>query len=421
MRHLFATVLGIGMCAVTATAQQGEKPANPEASKVVEFTDLEKSPEAITKGLAQLVKTQKAYRSAPAITEDIIIKVESPMGPQETKIQSTWGPNDSYMISVDEGAMLLTSNGSNVYMELKDSPAKYREIEADSKEPFKSFMEITSGGGLPDPAAGFRLEKSERKPEELAMMLSMAAFANPKVGGFRVTNGIPQVLLVDQQGSSEISFDPKTSLITKAMMSLAPPGAPPGMTLQINFHFNPKLLEKLPKPITFDPGDRTRVSSIEELGPQPVKVGEPAPTFTLASLDGEEVSLADLKGQVVVLDFWATWCGPCKRGLPELQKVADWIVEQKMPVKVYAIDVWENGPVDKKTELVKKFWTDQKFTFPTLLDLDDSVVAKYGLSGIPATFVIGRDGKILQYHEGFDPGMTEKLKKELTEAVQEKG
>ena len=73
--------------------------------------------------------------------------------------------------------------------------------------------------------------------------------------------------------------------------------------------------------------------------PQPVKVGETAPTFTLATLNGEEISLADLKGQIVVLDFWATWCGPCRKGLPEVQKVVDWIAAEKLPVKVFAVDV----------------------------------------------------------------------------------
>jgi thiol-disulfide isomerase/thioredoxin len=282
-------------------------------------------------------------------------------------------------------------------------------------------MEITQGGGLPDPAAGFRLDKSEKKPEDLPMMLSMSAFSKPTIGGFRILNNVPQLLLLDKAGSSVVSFDPKTSLITMSKMKLTPPGAPPEFTLDITFSFKPMLLEKLPAPITFDPGDRERVSAADQLGPQPVKIGEDAPVFTLASLEGQEVSLADLKGEIVVIDFWATWCGPCRKGLPEIQKVATWVKEQKLPVKVFAVDVWEEGSVEEKTAKVKKFWTDQKFTFSTLLDLDDKVVAQYGLSGIPATFVIGRDGKIIGYHGGFDPGMADTLKKELLEAVQEKG
>ena len=421
MRHLLAGVLGLGLISVAATAQEGDQPAKTATPKAVEFTEDQKSPEAIKQGLAQLEKSSKAYRAAPALTEDITIDVTTPMGPQKTTLQSTWGPNDTYRIAVDDGAMTMTSDGGNVFMELKESPDKFIEAKVDPNEPFKAFMEITQGGGLPDPAAGFRLDRTQWKPEELPKMLSMSAFMNPKLGGFRVLDGVPQVLLVDQAGSSVISFDPKHSLITSSAMKLTPPGAPPEFTLDVLFTFRPKVMEKLPEAIAFDPGDRERVSAMDELGPQPVKTGEAAPTFTLATLDGEEVSLESLQGEIVVLDFWATWCGPCRKGLPELQKVADWVKEKNMPVKIFAVDVWEDGSVEEKTEKVRKFWADQKFTFPTLMDLDDKVVGTYGISGIPATFVIGRDGTIIGYHGGFDPGMAETLKKELTEAVQEKG
>ena len=150
MRHLLTAVLGIGMCAVAVTAQDGEPPAKPDAPKpdapkVVEFTDLEKSPEAIKKGFAQLEKTSKAYRNALALTEDIIIDVSTPMGPQKTEIKSTWGPNDTYMISVDGGAMEMTSDGKAVYLELQDSPKKFIEVENDPNDPFKAYHGNDSG------------------------------------------------------------------------------------------------------------------------------------------------------------------------------------------------------------------------------------------------------------------------------------
>lgn len=401
-------------------AQDGDAAAKDAAAPTVEFTDADKTPEAIKKGLVQLEKSAKAYRAAPAITEDILINVATPMGPQNSKLSSVWGPNGTFEVTAERGEMVITSDGSSVYFVSKDAPDQYIAAEIDPKEPLAAFLKVTGGGGLPDPVAGFRLG-TEKKAEDLPSLMSMGALQNVKASGFQVTDGVSHLLLSGGGGSNVITFDPKTSLITRSVMAFSPPGAPAGFEITVTFAFNPKVLEKLPKAIAFDAGDRTRVNSVEELGPQPVKVGEPAPTFTLATLEGEDVSLVALKGQIVVLDFWATWCGPCRKGLPELEKVAKWVAEEDLPIKIYAIDVWENGDKDARTKVASDFWSKKAFSFPTLMDFDDKVVGSYGIGGIPATFIIGRDGTIIGYHGGFDPDMAEKLKKELQEALQEKG
>jgi peroxiredoxin len=118
--------------------------------------------------------------------------------------------------------------------------------------------------------------------------------------------------------------------------------------------------------------------------------GEPAPLFTLADANGQPLSLADLKGKVVLLDFWASWCEPCRAESPNLKTQYQLYKDKGLQIISVSLDT------DKKNWL--KAISDDGLTWLQVSDLkgyNSEVVRSYGISGVPSFFLIGRDGKIL--------------------------
>jgi thiol-disulfide isomerase/thioredoxin len=141
----------------------------------------------------------------------------------------------------------------------------------------------------------------------------------------------------------------------------------------------------------------------EELTKQ--MINQPAAAFALKDFEGNSVSLASLKGKVVIVDFWATWCGPCKASFPGMQTAVN-KYKDDADVKFLFVDTWENG--DNYTDGVKKFIADKKYTFYVLLDekgadgRQSKVVSQFGVDGIPTKFIIDKSGNIRFKVVGFD-------------------
>lgn len=129
--------------------------------------------------------------------------------------------------------------------------------------------------------------------------------------------------------------------------------------------------------------------------------------FTLQDPDGRPVRLSDLKGNVVVLSFWATWCPPCREEIPHLDAMNKRY--QGKPVRILGANV------DRQGADLKQWLAEQKLSFPVVADVGGKVSEQYGVSGIPTLLVIDKEGKIRHRTEGFDPQIEETVGKLVDE------
>ena len=127
----------------------------------------------------------------------------------------------------------------------------------------------------------------------------------------------------------------------------------------------------------------------------------PAVDFELPQLDGPPVKLSDYRGRVVVMEFWATWCGPCQFSLPSLEVMSKRYRDRG--VSVLLINEGESAEAARK-------WAGKRFTSPILLDQRQEVGARYHVSGIPRLFVVDQEGRLAYAHEGYGGGLERNLK-----------
>lgn len=134
---------------------------------------------------------------------------------------------------------------------------------------------------------------------------------------------------------------------------------------------------------------------VQEMPAEGIEKGQEAPDFTLPSIDGKETSLADFRGKKVILNFWATWCPPCKAEMPEMQKFHE---QYGSDVAILAVNLTST---EANSNRVQAFLKEKGFTFPVLLDQKDTVGTKqYAVMTIPTSYFIDEKGTIAQRING---------------------
>src|SRR5579864_3537165 len=122
----------------------------------------------------------------------------------------------------------------------------------------------------------------------------------------------------------------------------------------------------------------------------------PAPQFTLDARSGSKISLAQYKGQVVMLNFWASWCGPCRQEMPLLENI--YKKYNKMGFTLIGVNV------EHDSKAAEGFLQQTPVSFPVIYDKDSTVSKAYDVSGMPSTVIIDRNGNIRVLHRGYKAG-----------------
>ncbi len=139
--------------------------------------------------------------------------------------------------------------------------------------------------------------------------------------------------------------------------------------------------------------------------------GQAAPDFSLKSSTGENLRLSEFRGDVVMINFWATWCGPCRQEMPLLDELYDRY--QRVGFNLLGVNI------DDDSSRAMKMVADLGVSFPVLFDARKEVSKLYQVNAMPVTVLVDRDGNVRHVHHGYKPGYEEKYLNEIRALLRE--
>lgn len=318
----------------------------------------------------------------------------------------------------------LTADEGQVIIEHDREPDAYVRVEH-AGTPLAAMRKLLRS--LPDPYLALALGSSE--PASLLKELH-----DEDLGLVPTESGSESIRFTGDTATLELSLD-AVGRPVEGELILTGGRLPEDVRLRWHWTWSHASLsrDELEAAMQFDRRGRQRVDSPQALRRKVAALGstgeghtEGSPGLELEGDDGQVNSLASLKGQVVLVEFWASWCSPCMRSLPALQaRVKKW-AEEGHPVVLLSVNTLEvdgenTQTLDSRIQLVQRVRRAHGIDVPVLLDLDDAVAEEWGVTALPATFVIDGKGRITTRLTGHGPGSMEELEQAVEAVLVELG
>jgi thiol-disulfide isomerase/thioredoxin/outer membrane lipoprotein-sorting protein len=391
---------------LTALSLYGQTAAQPPAPEGEVSSSAAPTPQVSADARALLDKIRDGYAKLTALDVAGNVSIAFDGGGQQRNDHASFtgafrSPNKFRHDMKDEAT--IVSTGEKVYTYIARKNAYVTDDAPKSR-----------ADGLPGQVAALLMDQDPSLALALSPNASAALIANSSdvsLGAEKTVAGVtyPTLKLVQADEDQTLLIDPKTNLIHSVqhdlMRSVKRQGVPNVKVALVTVDYTPVPVQAQAQNISFEwtpPPDAkplapaTPQAAGDDAPPAAAQLeGKPAPSFTLKTLDGKSVSLSSLKGNVVVLDFWATWCGPCREGLPHIDKIAK--DRAADGVKVFAVNLQEDA------SQIQPFVQQNNLSLPVLLDSDGGVAQKYMAEAIPETVIIDKQGTVQKVIVGLAP------------------
>lgn len=392
-RRIAAPFVLVAMSALFGVARAQDEPVRPALAAERAAAEVALRP------LADLIKAGATSRATVECTSRAMIFGQVTSSEKSLYQVASKLPNQYRLqLKADAETLQLISDGKRVSVLLADqgyfqiaSPQSFQEVVGVLPVPL---------GPYPEPIMALTLAGVDMKGSLLADLHSL------QVVNREPYDDEPAVLLRGLQAdgvgwSLWVATDPERVRPLRMKINLtAALGAaeqlPEGFAYEVDLKFSGWRMDAEVDESLFTyqpPADARKFESLEDyfqsMSAQPQQhplLGRAAPDFTTEDVDGKKFELASQRGKVVVLDFWATWCGPCVEAMPVISEVAGEMAEQG--VVVFAVNVGEGA------EEIKPFLSRLQLGLPVLLDPEGKIAGAYAATAIPQTVLIGKDGLV---------------------------
>ncbi|MEZ5330616.1 MAG: TlpA disulfide reductase family protein [Thermoanaerobaculia bacterium] len=359
-------------------------------------------------GTALLARALDAYGGTAPFQETLDLTLQMPDGREE-------GRRQRYGVTADGGCYLvlsagghagltLVAEGERAVVEWSHIPAHYAETAYDGSLAAVLDRLGAAESNIATPPAVVAAQGGDLDAFVEALRFGV-------LGALHVTGATADsVDLAADNGTLTVGVDPASGRLATVQIALGQ-GAE---QVRARGAFTFTSGASSDAPAWPELSGRTAVATLEELEASTYPLGEPAPEASFRTADGETLRLADLAGEVVVLDFWATWCVPCWSALEQTEILAGWAASAGRPVRVYAVDTLERiDGWEAQRDQAASFLTSRDLHVPLLVDPGGEAFAALHNPGLPSLVVIGPDGRLAGYHSGVAEEMAQTVRGEV--------